>query len=343
MTTSPEVQKLRDRARLLCDLGRYREAIPLLHRALGMAPDDADILCRLCSVYYYLKDWKQAHRYADAAVAADPESAWGHALRGQVLIVRNRGREAVKATEEAVRLAPHHADYLRPLFYAYMACQRFKEAENAATRFREARPDNASPYELLATIAQQRGRLKEAEAYLRQARALDPTSSEIQRRMALLQSRRKRTPETFQDLYAAVRLDPASREAMDSLTSIAFNFSGFPMFLLASVAGLAIVIMGPLLHINAGQPYLAVLLLITLPVIPVHRLHPEWLLSWQPGVRRLPLELQENLILIWRRCWMAYSAGFFILTIVLTLLMTTLFTVLSLLLVYVGERFLHHV
>ena len=81
-------------------------------------------LCRACAAHYNLRDWKQALRFADAAIAANPETAWGHALRSQILVVRGKGREAVKAAEEAVRLAPHHAEYLRPLFSAYVSCRR---------------------------------------------------------------------------------------------------------------------------------------------------------------------------------------------------------------------------
>lgn len=315
MGTSLEVDMLRERAKVLCELGRYKEAIPLLHRALGMAGDDADLLCRLCSVHYYLKEWKQALKYADAAVATDPESAWAHALRGQVLLVRYRNREAVREAEEAVRLAPHHADYLRPLFHAYIACQRFKDAEQAALRYREARPDHHSPYELLATIAQSKMRTKEAKELLWQAQALNPTSSEIHRRLALLESCRKRTPETFQRLFEAVRLDPANAEARESLSGIAFNFAGTPIMLIGTVAGLLIIVMAACLHVNVGWPYFMLAGLLTIPVIPLHRLRPEWLLCWQPGVKRLPEELRESLLLLWRRNWIAYSAGFCILSI----------------------------
>ena len=212
-----------------------------------------------------------------------------------------------------------------------MSCQRTKDAARAAERFREARPDLASPYELLATIAQNRSQLKEAVAFLQQARALDPTSSEIQRRLALLESSRKRTPETFQRLYEAVRLDPTNAQALESLSTVAFNYAGLPMQALAMPAALAILIMGPLCHINSNIPYLVVLALITLPVIPILRLRPEWLLSWQPGVRILPLELQENLIRMWRQRWRIYSLGFTVLIYVLLILNMVAFVLIGLL------------
>ena len=165
-------------------MGRPKEAIPLLHQALALSPADADLLCRLSSAYYRLGEWKQALKFAEEAIAAEPQTAWAHALRSQIMVVQNRGREAVKSGEEALRLAPHHADYLRPLFHAYVSCQRWKDAEKAALRYREARPDLAAPYELLATVAQAKMRMGEAVSYLRQARALDPTSPEIARRLA---------------------------------------------------------------------------------------------------------------------------------------------------------------
>ena len=330
MAQSPELETLRNRARILSELERHKEAIKVLHQALAFAPDDADLLCRLCHAHYALGDWKQAQKFADAAVAADPQMAWGHALRSNVLVVRNRGREAIKSAEQAIRLAPHHAEYLRPLFFAYMSCQRTKDAANTAERFRAARPDRASPYELLATIAHIRRQFPEAEELLRQARALDPTSSEIQRRLAMLESRRKRTPETFQRLYEAVRLDPTNAQALENLSSLAFNYAGLPMQALAMSATLAITLMGFLLHINSGLPYFVILGLITLPVLPVLRLRPEWLLSWQPGVRILPAELQENLIRMWRQRWVVYGVGFMTLTIVLLIFNIIFFFIIGL-------------
>jgi tetratricopeptide (TPR) repeat protein len=320
MSKTSEVENLRERARLLGELGRHKEAIPLLHQALAFTPQDADLLCCLSSAHYHLREWKQALNFAEEAIAAEPQTAWAHALRSQIMVVRNRGREAVKSGEEAMRLAPYYADYLRPLFHAYVSCQRWKDAEKAAIRYREMRPDLPAPYEMLATVAQAKRRALEAASYLRQARVLDPTSPEIARRLALLELHRKRTPETFQRLYEAARLDPANTQAQKSLTDIGFNFASLPQLVLGIMGALVIALFDPTLRIKAGAPYLPVFLLITLPVLPVHRLRPEWLLSWQPDVRSLPLEMQAHLIRMWRRHWLSYGLAFCFFTLIYTIM-----------------------
>ena len=195
-------------------------------------------------------------------------------------------------------------------------CHRWKDAEKTALRYREVRPDLADPYELLATIAQAKRRTGEAEAYLRQARALDPTSPEIAHRLAVLESRGKGAPERFQRLYEAVRLDPMNTQAQESLSATGFSFSGPPLLILAAIGVLTVALLGPVLRVNATTPYAVVYGLLTVPLFPIHRLRPEWLLLWQPGVRSLPPEMQENLVRMWRRRWVPYSIAFFVLSLV---------------------------
>ena len=301
MKYSSEVEKLRERAGAFSEIGRHKEAVGLLSQALALAPDDADLLCRLCAEHYRLREWKPALKYANQALAEDPESAWGHALRSQILVVQGgKGKEALKSAQEAVRLAPHHAEYLRPLFTAYVHCQKMKEAEQTARRFRELRPDLPSPYEQLATIAQSRMQHGEAEGHLRHALALDPANLNCLNRLGMLLASRMRLNEAVRLLHAAVRLDPADARSRNNLANIAFNYTLLPAFVFG-MAGTLLWVLLCICHANVGAAMMLCAVLVAGLPFPLHCHRPDLLLSWQRSFRTLPSDIQTGILLQWRQ------------------------------------------
>src|ERR1041385_1202582 len=74
------LQQLADRAEAYRDLGRSEQALPLLHQALALSPQDGSLLCQLAATYIHLKDWNRALEYANQAVMTDPSEEWGHRL-----------------------------------------------------------------------------------------------------------------------------------------------------------------------------------------------------------------------------------------------------------------------
>src|ERR1051326_360433 len=102
----PSFPNLLNRAQALMQRKRWQEALPLLTRALSIAPEDTTALCLLSWVCLELGDSSKAADYANQAISADPTNEWGHRLRSNILRRQGKNKAAVEAAEEAVRHAP---------------------------------------------------------------------------------------------------------------------------------------------------------------------------------------------------------------------------------------------
>jgi len=100
------VAALINRAQALIDLRRWQEALKLLRQALVIAPDSGDILCRISHVKLQIGEFEQALADADRAVQSEPMNNWRHRLRCYALLNLCKQSDALRAAEEAVRLAP---------------------------------------------------------------------------------------------------------------------------------------------------------------------------------------------------------------------------------------------
>jgi tetratricopeptide (TPR) repeat protein len=125
--------------------GRWRQAIPLLEKALAMEPDDHEPRMHLAEAYAATNQCAKAHAHLKMALAANPKSARvAHALG--VLCLRQQEHErAVEYLTMAVELDPDHAESLYRLGTAYdsrklydKAVESFKGAIRLDPRFAKA-------------------------------------------------------------------------------------------------------------------------------------------------------------------------------------------------------------
>jgi tetratricopeptide (TPR) repeat protein len=99
----------RKRGEVLADMGRNREAIPFLQRAIAAQPDHVWTHCRLAHCFEQLGLVRESLRQAEHALTLDPSYEWAHRLRGVALFRRGSVVRAVEAFREAVRVAPGSA------------------------------------------------------------------------------------------------------------------------------------------------------------------------------------------------------------------------------------------
>src|SRR5579871_2238339 len=98
--SGPDKSHFRDRGWTLIELKRLEEAIRLFSRALELDGADFSSLCGLSTAYYNLEDWEAARRYADQAILADPEHAWGYLRRSYALDALGCMEEALESARE---------------------------------------------------------------------------------------------------------------------------------------------------------------------------------------------------------------------------------------------------
>src|SRR5688572_24860347 len=107
-----------ERAHKLIEWGRYRDALPELQIALSLDPDHYPALCLLAQAHLAIDDFQESLKWADRAIASQPEDEWGYRLRAVALHTLGRKRDALDAAHEASRLAPEVPDVLDILAYS---------------------------------------------------------------------------------------------------------------------------------------------------------------------------------------------------------------------------------
>jgi TolB-like protein/DNA-binding winged helix-turn-helix (wHTH) protein len=98
---------------------------------------------------FYRWDWDRADQESLHATQLSPEKAEPHNLRSKVLLVLNRGEDALREQQTATALNP----FARPLNLGYtlLALRRYDDALNELRLRSDARSNNAVMHEALAT------------------------------------------------------------------------------------------------------------------------------------------------------------------------------------------------
>jgi len=127
--------------------GRKRDenlarALELAQRASELDPSDPAPHVLLAQVHQFRREFDEASRQADIALALKPHDAVTLANLGSMLRYAHRGEDAVKVVEQAVRLDPFHPpNYLEWLADAYSLVGRYDDCIEAVTRGLALDPD----------------------------------------------------------------------------------------------------------------------------------------------------------------------------------------------------------
>lgn len=174
---SADTSSLVRRAEALIELGRPHMAIPVLQEALGIDPGDPYVLCWLARAQEPAGYLREALETAEQAVAADPEYAWGHHLRGWMLYRSGQLVAAVEATRVAVTLDPWNLYSRCDLAWFLSLIGAGKESRRVARQVVRDHPDQAYAWNSLCLSNWALGQLGRAEQEARKALALAPSEA----------------------------------------------------------------------------------------------------------------------------------------------------------------------
>lgn len=221
-------EKIRLRAEHLIDIERWREAVPLLSKALAANPHDARVCCLLSVCHYKLKDFKESLEFAERAIVSEPENEWGHRLRSVVLTATGKKADALKSAEEAVRLEPEEPHALQTLVYAYLNNGKTSEALEIAEKLRELYPETEMAFFMLGNVYLKNGSYREAERNFREALRINPNSSDSRNNLGVALLRQNQSKdvsilelsdeeEIHRHFVEAVKLEPNHETAAENL------------------------------------------------------------------------------------------------------------------------------
>lgn len=231
---------------ILLELRRYEEAADRASRALGEAPDDYGLLCRLCLAQLNLRDLGPALLSAQSAMAAGPTQEWPHRLASIVWRQAGQYREAVEEARRAVALAP-----LAWQGHLCLAQALLSESPDRSEALSEAQlaarlePDRAEVHVVLGQVEAASGNVKAAEKSFRDALAIDPQNATAHNELARTHLRgaapmfgSSQLAEAVGGFASAVQVDPRAgfgRRNMDIAVGTFVYRSAYLLFLVAAV------------------------------------------------------------------------------------------------------------
>jgi len=249
---------LRARADMLGEIGRWRDAIPLLQSALRLEPDDARLHCRLARAHFQVGDMVQAMHSAERAIALEPSGEWGHNLRAVILLKGRDIRRILRAAEEAAALAPESAPALSVLTRVFLKAGKLGRARETAERLRRTAPGSPLAHEALTLVALRQRRWREAEAHSRAMLGINPLSYAAFYNLGIALLLSKRVPEAVESLLEARRLnpvDPLVRRGLDRAVRDHIFDSGIVRTLLSGAGAIGFFAFEPLDGANFGPSW----------------------------------------------------------------------------------------
>src|SRR5262249_35828764 len=98
---------LMQRARMLMDVARWREALHELNLALAINPSNYNALCNAANCHLQLKEFQAALDRTKAAIEAEPEAEWAYRLRSMIFTENGEPKRALEAAHTCVEKAPY--------------------------------------------------------------------------------------------------------------------------------------------------------------------------------------------------------------------------------------------
>ena len=252
MPEENDIEILRARAQALFDVGRYKEALPLLHRALAIDPEDGELLCMLSFTCVHLEEYKDAMEWADKAVAVDPEEEWGHRLRSVILMRLGKIKPALDAALVAVELDPDGLYPLSNLVEAFVLNSKLEDADKIAQRMLSVSPEEGLTHRTCAYVSLYQHRFAEAEQSCRLALELEPENARSLRLLGDALSRQDRLREAMDSYAESLKRNPTNADTRKALANAAMRYLGRPWgpYLVGVIALLAMLVMS-LSHFRA--------------------------------------------------------------------------------------------
>jgi tetratricopeptide (TPR) repeat protein len=166
-----------ERARLLMEQRRYKEAEKELQRNLSSDPNNTDTLCLLSICKSEDKKYEEAEKLIKIAISLDPAYPYLIYVYAKILLDQDKNREAEKNIREAIHLEPHNADYFGLLAAIYLNQKEWDKALEFANKGLEISPDNLSCLNIRSTALLKLNKKEESYTTISEALNYDPENA----------------------------------------------------------------------------------------------------------------------------------------------------------------------
>lgn len=212
-TTEQNIQK----ARLLLEQGRYRDAEKELGQALGQDPDNDQALGLLARVKMDTGAITEAIEILGRALAQNPEEDYFIYLRAFAHYKLNMHLSAIQDLDEALAMNPYNPGYFSLYAFVLIAEKRYTEALEKANEGLAVDAEDIGCLNARSRALNKLNRVDDAVATMKDSLAVDPDNDWTHASIGwnfLEKGQHKQAAHHFQE---ALRINPANYTAKDGM------------------------------------------------------------------------------------------------------------------------------
>jgi tetratricopeptide (TPR) repeat protein len=166
-----------ERARLLLEQNRYKEAERELKKDLEADPNNPDVLSLLSICKSADKNYKEAEALIKSAISLDPANPYLTYILAKIYFDQERFNEAEKHIREAIKTDPYNADFFGLLSAIYLNQKEWVKGLEMADRGLEISPDDLTCLNLRSTALIKLDKKTESYDTIHQALNYDPENA----------------------------------------------------------------------------------------------------------------------------------------------------------------------
>jgi tetratricopeptide (TPR) repeat protein len=170
----PDISSMLERAELLLNQGRYKDAEQTIKKVLETEPENDHALSVLARCYLNNKRFDEGIAIIKDAIAIDPLNDFYFYLAGFGYYQKGVSDEAINQLKRAIRLNPYHAEYFGLLSFVYIEQKDFPLALEKADEGLALQADNITCLNARARALNKMRRTDDAIATMENALAQDP-------------------------------------------------------------------------------------------------------------------------------------------------------------------------
>jgi tetratricopeptide (TPR) repeat protein len=141
------------------------------------------------------------------AVSAAPADSTVRLGLAQLLFELRQPEEAFSVLQDGIKAAPTDNVLNEALVRAYVAQKNLLAAAKAANDYRQAKPDDASPYLLAGVVARTDNRLDDAQAMFEKGLSVQPRAYDVLSQLVRMQAQRGQEPKAVSRLQGLMAAD----------------------------------------------------------------------------------------------------------------------------------------
>lgn len=205
------------RGSLLYQSNQYAEAIRLLQQALTIDPQNETVNGLLSLCFSETDELQRATEHAQAAIAASPDSAFGHYVLAYALMCRKRYAEADKAIDSALGLESANCSHFALKSQIRFSLSDWAGALAAAEKGLAIDAQDETCANLRGMALRQMRRGTDAEETIRETLARDPQNALSHANLGWTLLEKGSTKDALSHFQEALRLDPNFEFAREGL------------------------------------------------------------------------------------------------------------------------------